>query len=95
MLAALTIAKDPDRYGFGDVRYEEPLAFDKVVIPGGTDLAVMGGIIGVPEESLREWNPELKRFCTPPDTDTYEIRLPEGFGPVAAERLDEIRSEVV
>jgi len=93
MLAALTIAKDPDRYGFGDVRYEEPLAFDKVVIPGGTDLAVMGGIIGVPEESLREWNPELKRFCTPPDTDTYEIRLPEGFGPVAAERLDEIRSE--
>jgi membrane-bound lytic murein transglycosylase D len=93
MLAALTIAKDPERYGFGNVQYEDPLAFDKVVIPGGTDLAALGSIIGVPAESLREWNPELKRFCTPPNTETYEIRLPEGFGPIAAERLDEIRSE--
>jgi membrane-bound lytic murein transglycosylase D len=93
MLAALTIAKDPDRYGFGNVQYEDPLAFDKVVIPGGTDLAVLGSIIGVPAESLKEWNPELKRFCTPPNTETYEIRLPEGFGLIAAERLDEIRSE--
>ena len=93
MLAALTIAKDPDRYGFGNVQYEEPLVFDKVVIPGGTDLAALGSIIGVPADSLREWNPELKRFCTPPNTETYEIRLPEGFGPIAAERMDEIRSE--
>lgn len=90
MLAALTIAKDPDRYGFGHVQYEDPLAFDKVVIPGGTDLAAMGNIIGVPVESLREWNPELKRFCTPPNEETYVIRLPEGFGPIAAERLDVI-----
>ncbi len=92
MLAALTIAKDPERYGFGNIRYEDPLAFDKVVIPGGTDLAALGSIIGVPVESLREWNPELKRFCTPPNTETYEIRLPEGFGPIAEERLDEIGS---
>ena len=93
MLAALTIAKDPDKYGFGDVRYEEPLDFDKVVIPGGTDLAALGEIIGVPPDSLKEWNPELKRFCTPPNTEMYEIRLPKGSGPVAEERMDEIRSD--
>jgi membrane-bound lytic murein transglycosylase D len=93
MLAALTIAKDPDKYGFGDVRYEEPLDFDKVVIPGGTDLAALGEIIGVPPDSLKEWNPELKRFCTPPNTEMYEIRLPKGFGPVAEERMDDIRSD--
>ncbi len=90
MLAALTIAKDPERYGFGNVQYEDPLAFDKAVIPGGTDLAALGTIIGVPVETLREWNPELRRFCTPPNAETYVIRLPKGFGPVAAERLDEI-----
>jgi len=93
MLAALTIAKEPDKYGFGDVRYEAPLEFDKVVIPGGTDLAALGEIIGVPADSLKEWNPELKRFCTPPNTETYEIRLPKGFGPVAEERMDGIRSD--
>ena len=34
MLAALTIAKDPEKYGFGDVLYEDPLEFDKVSVPG-------------------------------------------------------------
>jgi membrane-bound lytic murein transglycosylase D len=93
MLAALTIAKDPEKYGFGDVLYEEPLEFDKAVIPGGTDLAVMGRIIGVHRDFLKELNPELKRFCTPPKKETYVIRLPKGFAPIAVERMEEIRSE--
>jgi len=93
MLAALTIAKNPEKYGFGDVRYEEPLAFDKVVVPGGTDLAALGGLIGVPVDSLQELNPQLKRFCTPPNAEMVEVRLPKGFGPVAAERMEEIRTE--
>src|SRR4030067_451010 len=48
---------------------------------------------GSPADSLKEWNPELKRFCPPPNTETYEIRLPKGFGPVAEERRDGIRSD--
>ena len=93
MLAALTIAKDPEKYGFGDVQYEEPLEFDRVVVPGGTDLDAMATMIGVPIDSLKELNPELKRFCTPPNAETYEIRVPKGFGPVAGERMEEIRTE--
>ncbi len=93
MLAALTIAKNPEKYGFGDVRYEEPIAFDKVVVPGGTDLAAMGSLIGVPIEILKEWNPQFKRFCTPPNAEMVEVRLPKGFGPVAADRMEEIRTE--
>ncbi len=93
MLAALTIAKDPEKYGFGDVQYQEPLEFDKVVIPGGTDLAAVGRIIGVHRDFLKELNPELKRFCTPPNKETYLVRLPKGFAPIAVERMEEIRSE--
>lgn len=93
MLAALTIAKNPEKYGFGDVRYEEPIAFDKVAVPGGTDLAAMGSLIGVPVETLKELNPQLRRFCTHPEAEMVEIRLPKGFGPVAAERMEEIRTE--
>ncbi|MGB3399974.1 MAG: lytic transglycosylase domain-containing protein, partial [Candidatus Deferrimicrobiaceae bacterium] len=78
MLAALTIAKDPEKYGFGDVLYEDPLEFDKVSVPGGTDLTALGDIIGVPSETMKELNPELKRFCTPPNVEAYEIRLPSG-----------------
>jgi membrane-bound lytic murein transglycosylase D len=93
MIAALSIATQPDKYGFGDVQYEDPLVFDKVSVPGGTDLEAMGRIIGVDVGPLRELNPELKRFCTPPNQDAYEIRLPQGFGPVAEERIEEIRTD--
>ncbi len=93
MLAALSIAKEPDRYGFGDVRYEEPITFDKVTVPGGIDLAAMGEIIGVEVDSLKELNPELRRFCTPPNRKEYEIRVPAGFGPVASEREEQIGKE--
>lgn len=93
MLAALTIAKDPEKYGFGDVLYEDPLEFDKVSVPGGIDLAALGEIIDVPLEILKEWNPELRRFCTPPNVEAYDIRLPSGFASVAEERMEEIRKE--
>lgn len=93
MLAALSIAKDPEKYGFIDVRYEEPIAFDKVIVPGATELAAMERVIGLPEETLKEYNPQLRRFCTPPTEAECEVRIPKGFAPIAAERMDEIRSE--
>jgi membrane-bound lytic murein transglycosylase D len=90
MIAALTIAKEPEKYGFEGVKYEEPLEFDKVNVPGGTDLPRLGRLIGVPYESLRDWNPELRRFCTPPNQESYEIRLPKGYGSIAEEQMEEI-----
>lgn len=93
MLAALSIAKDPERYGFGDIRYEPPLEFDKVTVPGGTDVSALGRILDMPAEELGELNPELKRFCTPPNREQYEIRVPKGLGEVALERMEEIRTE--
>ncbi|MCL5884741.1 MAG: LysM peptidoglycan-binding domain-containing protein [Deltaproteobacteria bacterium] len=93
MYAALSIAKEPAKYGFGDVQIKEPLAFDKVEVPGGTDLAVLGTIIGLSADAIHEWNPELRRFCTPPNRETYELRLPRGYGEVAQERMAEIRTD--
>jgi membrane-bound lytic murein transglycosylase D len=93
MLAALSIAKEPEKYGFDNVLYEEPIAFDKMIVPGATDLAAMEQILGLPDDTLKEYNPELRRFCTPPTQAEYEIRIPKGFAPVAADRMDQIRSE--
>ena len=93
MLAALTIAKEPAKYGFDNVLYEEPIAFDKMIVPGATDLVAMEQILGLPENTLKDYNPELRRFCTPPTQPAYEIRIPKGFAPIAADRMDQIRSE--
>ncbi|MDD5763140.1 MAG: LysM peptidoglycan-binding domain-containing protein, partial [bacterium] len=91
MLAALTIAKDPGKYGFGDVAYEAPLDLRTVTVPGGTDLAVVARLVEVPLESIRDWNTELRRFCTPPNRERYDLRLSVDAARLAEERMEEIR----
>jgi membrane-bound lytic murein transglycosylase D len=39
MIAAALIAKDPEKYGFADVEYQEPLRYQKVKVPELTDLS--------------------------------------------------------
>lgn len=49
-------------------------------------------ILDVPYEDIREWNPELRRFCTPPNRDEYALRLSVEAAGVAEERIEEIRT---
>ena len=93
MLAALTIAKDPEKYGFGDVAYEAPLDLRTVSVPGGTDLAAVARLLEVPVETICDWNPELRRFCTPPNRERYDLRLSVDAARLAEERLEEIRTQ--
>ena len=93
MLAALTIAKDPVKYGFGDVAYEAPLDLRTVTVPGGTDLAVVARLLEVPVETIHDWNPELRRFCTPPNRGQYDLRLSAEAAQLAEERMEEIRTQ--
>lgn len=93
MLAALTIAKDPEKYGFVDVAYEAPLDLRSVSVPGGTDLGAVARLLDVPVESIRDWNPELRRFCTPPNRERYDLRLSVDAAFLAEERMEEIRTQ--
>lgn len=76
-IAATIIAKDPQSFGF-EVEPHEPFLFDEVVINTPTDLKVIAKAAGVSVEEIRELNPELKRWCTPPNHPEYKIRLPFG-----------------
>jgi membrane-bound lytic murein transglycosylase D len=75
LIAAALIAKHPERFGF-HVEYEEPFDSDEVVIPDATDLKVIADAAGTTIEKIRELNPELRRFCTPPGESN--VRLPKG-----------------
>jgi membrane-bound lytic murein transglycosylase D len=78
LLAAAIIAKDPAKYGFADVAYLPPIEFDTVVIPSRTDLELVAKICDVSFLTIRDLNPELRRWCTPPDYPNYELKLPLG-----------------
>jgi membrane-bound lytic murein transglycosylase D len=91
MLAALTIVKDPERYGFKDLELDEPLSFDTVELPGAIDLRTIAEIIGVDYEEVKSLNPGVRRGVIPPDLTSYTIRLPEGSG----EYVDENKAEIL
>jgi membrane-bound lytic murein transglycosylase D len=76
-MAATIIAKNPEAYGF-IVQPAGPLVFDEVVITESTDLRLIARCAGTTYETVKELNPELKRWVTPPDTANYILRLPRG-----------------
>jgi len=78
MIAAALIAKDPEKYGFVDIEYEGPLRYEKVKVPAVTDLRVIAKACEISVEELKDLNPELLRWCAPPDSPEYEIKIPFG-----------------
>ena len=82
LIAAALIAKNPSAFGFADdeFAYQGPFEYDQVPVVDPTELAVLASAAGLSEEALRELNPELKRWCTPPATQDrpYLLRIPRG-----------------
>ncbi len=78
LLAAALIAKNPEKYGFTNIKYQEPIKYEKVNISRPTDLSVIAKAAGVSVAKLRALNPELRRWFTPPNYPNYELKVPVG-----------------
>jgi membrane-bound lytic murein transglycosylase D len=78
MIAAALISKDPEKYGFADIEYQEPLQYEKVKVPPVMDLQLIAKACEISVEELKDLNPELLRWCTPPDNLEYELKIPFG-----------------
>lgn len=77
MLAAAHIAKAPEAYGFHDIEYQEPLAFETVDVPPLTALSAAARAAGVDEDVVRDLNPHIRMGMAPAGR-TARIRIPVG-----------------
>ncbi len=89
-LAAMMIAKDPLKYGFDRLEYADSVSYEKVALPGATDLRIIAKAAGVGVKELKRLNPELLNWFTPPDYPGYEIKLPEGTAAAFRENFAKI-----
>ncbi len=78
LIAAALIAKDPAKYGFKEVSYEEPVSFDEVIVDGPIDLRVVARCAGSTYEEIKALNPELIHWITPPHQEEYRLHIPKG-----------------
>jgi membrane-bound lytic murein transglycosylase D len=90
MIAAALVAKNPEDYGFSDIAYEEPIRFETVKVPDATDLRVIAAASESTYEELKRLNPELRRWCTPPNYPDYELKLPDGKKEIFLENFSKI-----
>ena len=76
LLAATYLARYADQFDL-DVTLADPYLYDLIWTPGGTSLADIGETMGLPDDRMRELNPQLIRGMTPPG-NVYPLRVPVG-----------------
>lgn len=89
ILAAMLITKAPNLYGFRLLEKREPLKYDYVSVPGGTDLNTLAEILGVTKKSIKELNSELIIGYIPKQVSAHTIRVPAGAGKIIAEFISQ------
>ncbi len=90
LLAVLLIAKNPEKYGFSSLEWQEPLVYDTFSLPTGTDLEVIARLCGVDYETVKNLNPELRRWSSPPGVKDFQIRIPAGSATIFADQYAQL-----
>jgi membrane-bound lytic murein transglycosylase D len=78
ILAMAIIGNDPETYGF-NVEPAPPLEIERVALEQATDFRVISELLGIPVDDLRDLNPHVLRWTTPPDDPEFEFVLPMGY----------------
>ena len=76
ILATILIANNPTQYGFGHVRPAPPLRYDRIRVPGSTNISILAQASDTSVQYIRYLNPHLRSNVTPPEP--YIINVPAG-----------------
>jgi len=77
ILAAMVIGHYPEQYDM-IVEKQSQADFDTVTVFDSFPLEEVANLLKVKEDTLRSLNMELVKWCTPPNKDSYLLRLPVG-----------------
>lgn len=77
-IAVSLMSMNPEPYGFKGIPRADSLSFEFVTVDDCVDLDVLADCAGTTAETLRELNPELIQWCTPPNYRGYRLRIPRG-----------------
>ncbi|MCB2182830.1 MAG: LysM peptidoglycan-binding domain-containing protein [Desulfobulbaceae bacterium] len=94
LIAAIILAKDPEKYGFTNINYSPPLAYETIEVPRWTSLRAVEVASGTDLETLRDLNRQLRQLITPPDQQDYPLRVPVGKKDIVAQNLPRVHTTV-
>ena len=94
LIAAIIIARNPEQYGFTDIAYQQPVAYDRIKVPARTDLRAIAKLSSTPVKEIRKLNNELRKNQTPPGSKSYLLKIPVGSHDLIAANLSKLRPVV-
>lgn len=89
-IAVSRMAMEPAKYGFDNVAFADPLEYEVVLIDDCIELKILAECAETDVSVLRELNPELLQWCTPPGVIGYRLRIPEGKSKTFISKLAEV-----
>jgi membrane-bound lytic murein transglycosylase D len=93
-MAAVIIGSDPAAFGFGDCPPVPPLAYDTIEVSEAVDLDAVAKACGTTTEEIKQLNPALRRWCTPPPGGkahaSTALRVPRGAGGTVLAAIEQL-----
>lgn len=89
-IATTMIATNPQAFGFRSDYQGTPYTYEVADVDGSVRLDVLAKAAGVEVQDLRDLNPELLRWATPPSEKPYPLKLPVGTKGVFVSNYEKI-----
>jgi membrane-bound lytic murein transglycosylase D len=90
-LAIVRIMKDPQKYGFDDIQYQEPIKYDTVKMDKIIDLKIAAECAQTTQEEIKRLNPSLKTWRTPHGYSNFELKIPYGTKQIFLENIAAVK----
>lgn len=78
-IAAKMIAKEPEKYGFGEIDYLPPIEFDHITLTKPVNLRAMSDKLGLNYEDFKALNPRFKGEVATLKGSDLILRIPPGM----------------
>lgn len=92
ILAAIIMAKNPERYGLDKLTPSPPVIYDTISTDYSIDLRLVADVTDVSVAEIVALNPSLLRLVTPNDLP-FDLHIPPGTKDVYLQRLKEIPAD--
>lgn len=94
LLAAIIIAKNPEKFGFSGIPQIRPLEYATLKVPPGLSLDALALVCNTSVKEIKFLNQELRQGKTPPSYSDYEVKIPVGAQEVASKNISRLHSVV-
>ncbi len=94
LIAALLIAKNPEKFGFTDVAYSAPVRYDTLTVGPGMSLDAVALISNSTTKEIQQLNEELRIGKTPLNQEHYAVKIPHKTAAIASKNLPLLHSIV-